>query len=772
MKRQHDNKNHRNIHAGLLLAGSLAGAAALVSTSASAAGPDAAPAPESAVELAVHNEAVVASVTVTATRRSASLQSVPLAVSVVSGEQLESANRTSIDTVVQEIPSAAFRQQGGNKDSTLFVRGIGTISTSPGVEPTVSTVVDGVVYARPGQATIDLLDIDRIEVLRGPQGTLFGKNASSGVLNIVSRTPTEQLAGYVDASAYTGHERRVRAGISGALQPGVLRASINAAYADYDGNVANLHARGGKVNGYERRGVRGRLDITPNVDTDIALVADYLKSEGSPTQTAYKQTSAPFAQALLPVVAGPENRQVHADLPSAIEDTNKGVSAQVNWRRNGYTVTSITAWRAWDNDQRTTTSPIGNSADVARITSAYPATRDIGTLAFTQASQELRVASPRIALSALGAFDYVAGLFYLHGKDRETYQRIVTTNAANNTANATNSGRADYGIESDSYSAFGESTFHFGPTWRAIAGARWTRDELSYDHVRTSTQGTAFAGVQPGTQSDGSANENGWSGRLGLQHDFAPTVTAYATWSRGYKGPAYNVFFNMLARDTLALAPETSSSVELGLKASAFDRKLTANVALFHTDYSNYQANFYDTVAGAIVTRLVNAGDVSTRGVELDVSARPTSQLTFTGAFAWTDAQVDTFNCPAAAAASCNLDGKTLPFAPRFKGFVRGGYRLPLASGHEANVSIDYTYQSSTQFDLFQSPDAIQPGYGIVNAAIELAQPAAGWRIALVGKNLANKSYATNLVTGTGYVHRVVPRDDSRYFGITARKEF
>jgi iron complex outermembrane receptor protein len=761
MEQQYDKKKHRNIHAGvaacLLLGTQLAGAAEPV---------EPAPAPEPAAQ----GEAVVASVTVTATRRSAALQTVPLAVSVVDGDQLELANRTSIDTVVQEIPSAAFRQQGGNKDSTLFVRGIGTISTSPGVEPTVSTVVDGVVYARPGQATIDLLDIDRIEVLRGPQGTLFGKNASSGVLNIVSRTPSEQLAGYVDASAHTGHENRVRAGVSGALQPGVLRASINAAYADYDGNVTNLHAGGGKVNGYERRGVRGRLDFTPDADTDISLVADYLKSESSPTQTAYRQTSAPFAQALLPAVADNENRQVNFDLPNAIDDINKGISAQVNWRRNGYTLTSITAWRAWDNTQHTTTSPIGNSTEVARITSAYPATRDIGTLEFTQASQELRVASPRIALSSPGAsgalaFDYVAGLFYLHGKDRETYQRIVTTTA-------TNSGRAGYGIESDSYSAFGEATFHVSPSWRAIAGARWTRDELSYDHVRTSTQGTAFAGVQPGTQSSGGTDHDGWSGRLGLQHDFSPTVTAYGTWSRGYKGPAYNVFFNMLPRDTPALAPETSSSFELGVKATAFDRRLTANVALFHTDYANYQANFYDTVAGAIVTRLVNAGDVSTRGVELDVTARPTPQLTFTGAFAWTDAQVDAFNCPPAAAASCNLNGKTLPFAPRFKGFVRGGYRVPLASGHEVNLNLDYTYQSRTQFDLFQSPDAIGPGYGIVNAAIELAQPAAGWRVALVGKNLADKSYATNLVTGTGYVHRAVPRDDSRYFGITARKEF
>lgn len=702
---------------------------------------------------------VVASVTVTATRRSASLQSVPLAVSVVDGERLERSNRNSIDTVVQEVPSATFRQQGGNKDSTLFVRGIGTISTSPGVEPTVSTVVDGVVYARPGQATIDLLDIDRIEVLRGPQGTLFGKNASSGVLNIVSRAPGEEAAGYIDASYYSGNEKRLRAGISGALQPGVLRASVNAAIADYDGNVTNVHG-GGKVNGHERRGIRGRLDFTLSPDLDVSLIADYLKSNSSPTQTAYRQSSPAFAQAIPPVVAGIENRQVSFDLANDVDDINKGVSAQVNWRRNGYTFTSITALRDWDNTQRTTTSAVGNSADAARATSAYPATRDIGTLAFRQVSQELRVASPS------GRFvDYVAGAYYLHGRDRETYQRIVTTTT-------TDSGRADYGVVNDSYALFGEGTINVTPATRIIAGARWTRDELEYDHRRTSTRTTAFPGVQPGTQSAGETSETGYSGRLGLQHDLAPNATAYGTWSRGYKGPAYNVFFNMLPRDTLALAPETSNSVELGIKDSAFARKLTVNVALFHTDYANYQANFYDTVAGAVVTRLVNAGDVSTRGLEIDIAARPTSRVTVSAALAYTDAQVDSFNCPPSAAASCNLHGKTLPFAPRWKSFVRAAYALPLPGGLQADISADYSYQTRTQFDLFQSPDAIQPAYGIVNAAIELSPPGGGWRVALVGKNLANKSYATNLVTSTGYVTRVVPRDDRRYVGITARKEF
>jgi len=539
---------------------------------------------------------------------------------------------------------------------------------------------------------------------------------------------------------------------------------VTALYADYDGNVENLHAGGGKLNGYERKGARARFDITPNRDIDIALIADYLKSSASPTFVAYKSTSAPFNAGIAPVTASTTNRQVNADIPSAIDDTNKGLSAQVDWRYNGYTFTSITAARDWDNTQATSTSAIGNAAEPARIAAAYPATRDIGTVAFGQVSQELRVASPKDRY-----IDYVAGAFYLHGKDRELYQRIVNAGAG------VNSGQANYGVKSDSYSLFGEGTVHLAPTWRVIAGARWTRDDLSYDHVRTSTQAVAFAGVQPGVQNSGSTSADGYSGRLGLQHDLSSDVNVYGTWSRGYKGPAYNVFFNMLNRDTLALQPETSDSFELGLKASAFVHRLTANVAVFDTKYHNYQANFYDTVGGTVITRLINAGDVSTRGVELDVNGRPTRALTLSAALAYTDARIDNFNCPAAAAASCNLNGQPLPFSPKFKAFTRANYAVGLEHGATLDFSADYAYQTRTQFDLFQSPDAIQGAYGIVNAGIAVSTTN-GWRLALVGKNLANRSYATNLVASTAAsgntVTRGVPRDDQRYFGITARKEF
>ncbi|MGI4840771.1 MAG: TonB-dependent receptor [Janthinobacterium lividum] len=694
-------------------------------------------------------------VTVTATRREESLQKVPVAVTVVDGEQLERDNRTDIATIAQQIPTLNFRTNASNKDTSLFIRGVGTISTSPGVEPTVATVVDGVVYGRPGQATLDLLDLERIEVLRGPQGTLFGKNASAGVLNVITKAPSAETHGYIDQSFYTGTESRTRFGIGGTLVPDVLRGSLTGLVGSYDGNVDNK-ANGQEVNGYNRKGLRGKLEFTPNEDIKLTLIGDYMQNHSDAPNGVISQSLTPaFANALSPVTASNDNRNIVSDYRSHVEDTNKGLSAQLDWNLGDYTLTSITAWRGWDNTQWQ------DGDRLATISTAFPGTEDKGDLSYDQYSQELRLASPK------GQFlEYVGGLFYMHGKDDETYSRTLRTTTA------VNRGVANYSTTSDSYSAFGETTLNFTSRLRGIAGLRWTHDQLEYDHRRVSTSATTVSGIQPSTSSSGSVDEDGWSGRLGAQFDLTDTVMAYLTYSRGYKGPAYNVFFNMQPRDTGALKPETSNNWELGLKATSFDNRLTTNLAVFHSEYDNYQANFYDTVAGQVVTRLINAGSVSTEGVEADYALQASRNLKLSGALAYTRARIDSFACPAGAAASCNVNGKTLPFSPDWKSYVRADYSIPLDNGLDVELSTDYNWQSEVQYDISQNPDTKQGAYGIWNASVALADYNNGWRVALLAKNLTDKSYSPLLASGTGYIYRAVARDDQRYFGVQLRKDF
>jgi iron complex outermembrane receptor protein len=203
MRTQESDRKHP--YSRLALAAALAAASIGVQAQSSAPASGTAPAAAQSTELE----------TVTATKRMQPLQRTPIAVSVISGGAMEELNLNNLTTITAQLPTLNYRANASNKDSALFIRGVGTISTSPGVEPTVSMVLDGVVTGRPGQATLDLIEVDRIEVLRGPQGTLFGKNASAGVINIVTRAPTAGSSGYVDLSAFQGGEMRLRTGVSG-----------------------------------------------------------------------------------------------------------------------------------------------------------------------------------------------------------------------------------------------------------------------------------------------------------------------------------------------------------------------------------------------------------------------------------------------------------------------------------------------------------------------------------------------------------------------------
>ncbi|WP_043113942.1 TonB-dependent receptor [Solimonas soli] len=729
----------------------------------------------------------IETVVVTATRREESLQQVPIAVSVVSGEQLAQDNRNAVDAIAAKVPELNFRSQPSNKDSSLFIRGLGTVSTSPGVESSVSTVVDGVVYGSRGQATLDLIDLDRIEVLRGPQGTLFGKNASAGVLNIISQAPSEEASGYLDASYLGGGEVRTRARVSGALVPQVLRGSLTALYGNFDGNVRNVY-NDDKVNGYNHVGARAKLEYTPDAALRATLSLDYVRSNDDGVSVVAKtsvrsypsntQTSYPaFADALSPVVASADNREINSDYKTRIDDDNGGVGLNIDWTIADYTLTSITAVRLWHNTQ------YQNGDQLSQVYQQYPGSVDRGDLHYQQTSQELRIASPR-----LGWFDYVAGAFYMHGKDDEIYQRWLTQCSTADTANANglaacandpddnieNNGRATYGTRSDSYALFGEGKIHFSDTLRLITGLRWTHDELSYFHERTSTSATAVSGIRPSVaHHDGSTSDDGLTARVGPQWDISDNVTSYLTYSRGYKGPAYNVYFNQQQPlDTDPLDPETSNSYEAGLKSLWFDRRLQLNFAVFDARYSNFQANTYDTVNGAVVTRLINAGKVSSKGAELDVEVQPIRDLRLSAAAAYLNARIDEFNCPVGAASSCDVDGKPLPYAPDWKTNVRADYALALGGPWNLQLSTDYNWQDRTNYDIAQSPEAVQGAYGIWNASVAIENRAQGWRAALLAKNIADTSYSSFRGAGGAYVTRIVPRDDARYFGVNLHKDF
>jgi iron complex outermembrane receptor protein len=711
----------------------------------------------------------LSAIQVSATRRLEPLQGVPLAVSVVNGDRASSDNLNNVRDLSSIVPSLNFRTTASAKDQALFLRGMGTVSTSPGIEPTVSTVVDGVPYSRQGQANMDMLDIDHIEVLRGPQGTLFGKNASAGVVQLITKNPTSFQSGYADF-AYFDRETRFKAGVSGPLVPHELNARASVFVAKYDGNVTNAYD-GSTVNGYTNRGARAKFAYVGSDTLHATVSVDYMDAhnttpQGVVTQTfvraypTYVVTNQPaFAAALLPVIASASNRTINSNYASYADDANYGVSAQLDLEAaGGYQWTSITAWRAWDNTQ------FQDQTRLSVLTASFPLQHDRGDLAFRQFSQEIRVASPKNEFA-----DFVAGAFFMRGKDTETYRRETTRLVSG--APVVDNGVANYGTTNTNYALFGEMTLRFTSRFRGLAGLRVIHDDLDYNFARVSTSAVTVTGIQPAFSSAGSTKANDYAGRVGLQFDFTPKANAYLTASRGFKGPAYNVAFSMLAQDTGALKPETSVAYELGLKSLWAQDRVSLNLAVFRDDFSNYQVNYSDVYNGSLVTRLINAGSVYTQGAEADLVLQPSKSMRLSASLAYIDARIDQFTIPPGAASSANINGQPMPFAPKRKASLSAEYTFPLVESHSLTLATNYNWQSEAQFSINQTPDTIQPAYGIWNASVAW-NVAKHWRVAVLAKNINDQHYATNLSTFSGGIIRWVPRNDQRFFGVTVHTEF
>jgi iron complex outermembrane receptor protein len=707
-------------------------------------------------------------IVVTARFRNENLQDVPIAVSVVNGDVAASRNLNTLQDLSTVIPTVDFRTGQSNKDRTVFIRGVGTITTSPGVESSVSTVIDGVVLVRPGQATLDLLDLDHLEVLRGPQGTLFGKNASAGVINLVTKGPTRTQTGSLEGGYYEGGEGRIKGTVSGPITSNI-GYTLSGLYAAYRGNVYNLGTRDW-VNGYDRWGVRGKIVARPNDDVTITFAGDYLYNRDDTPQGVYVSSSrvayptgvvtpnATLAGLLTQegIVPGANNKQVNTNFDAEVRDRNYGGSITLDWRLGGgYTLTSITAYREWKNHQK----PDWDARAI--LATGFPQGRDDGTVDFDQFSQEIRLASPQG-----GLVDYVVGAYLLSADTDEHYQRSVTQLIGG--APVTNNGVANYGIRAQNHALFGEANLHATDKLTFIAGARLIHDSLSYFHQRVSDTATGVAGIRPSFASSGKTDRVDYSARAGVQYKLAPNANTYFTFSRGYKGPAYNVFFNMQAFDTQPLAPETSTSYEVGLKGSLFDGRVSGGIAAYLTDYDGFQANYTDTYLGAIVTRLINAGRVRTKGVEADLNTRPTDRLTLNVAVARTDARIRHFNCPAATSCT-SIDGGALPFAPDWKLSGGAAWKLPITDGLSVELQTDASYKSKTQYAITQNPDTIQPAYGLWNASIALIG-GERWELRALVKNILDQHYSNYLVYGTtAGVVRYVPRDNDRYVGLNAR---
>ncbi len=770
-------------------------------------------------------EAGPADIIVTAQKRSERLQDVPVAVSVVSGDQLARQGGVNIESAQYLIPSVNIRKQGTPLNQTVFLRGIGTSSASIAFEPSVSTVIDGVVFSRAGEAFTDLVDIERLEVLRGPQGTLFGKNTSAGVLNIVSKKPGADFGGYVEGSYFfqNGSEYRVRGAVDVPLGANV-RSRLTGFYGTYDGNIINDAANvNRRVNGYRHYGVRGIIEADISSTVKLTLIGDYRESKDNccapvvvgPARNADGTPYQNFldrAAVALPALLGTNTRTVRQNTVTRAEEKAYGGSAQFDIELGGPTVTSITAYRKYD------TRELREGDFLDRPYVGINQVSDDGPQIGNTFSQELRIASP-----AKAQLEYVAGLYYSRADTQRTFTRsnincsastLATVGAGlipcSTTAGVSTLtfplGTATFGSVFKNVAAFGQATFHATGSLRLIGGLRFTIDQLDTFHSRRTPvagasnppfdQGvidsisTAFPAGNPaaanGIPFRQSIKAENLSGKAGIQYDILRGSTAYATYTRGYKGPALNVFFNLQPNGTAPIAAETSNSYEIGLKNSLFGGRLILNLAGYYTKYKNFQANNPDFLFGQRITRFTNAGEVSTRGFEADLIWRPVNDLTVNGGLAYTDAKVDNPQFTAGVnVADVVPAGTQLAYAPKWKGSLGGEYRIRTGGFADVILGSQGSFQSS-QISNFvgnafiRGRSTIAP-YGLVDASIGLADRDDQFRVTFQVKNLFDTHFYAAISdggplsagnTGSSSYVAIIPREADRYFGITARVKF
>lgn len=732
--------------------------------------------------------AQVEEIIVTAQKREENAQKIAVAVAVVGGQQLERANSVNVGDMASLVPSVTFAAGNELRNNSVRIRGVGTDVFSTGVEASVSTVVDGVVLQRPGSAFSDLGDIERIEVLRGPQGTLFGKNSSAGVINVVTKAPNyDRFEAAVNALVAENSEYRLNGALSGPIgQTAAIR--LSAFYRTQDGLVTNLHT-GDTLNDQEAKGLRLKLGWRPTEHLDLLLSGDYSELESSAGALPLRiATDNPKALSTGTRI-GPDNTQVNNDVDSYVNQKNYGFSLTANYALGDFTLTSISAYRRFDND-----SDVDLDNTQARL-----APSNFNIESSKTVTQEVRLTSPKSDV-----FDYVIGAYYFDGSVYNYLNRpglnigAVTSINADGSLNTTNPLAVLTGqslVETKNTSVFGQANLHVGDKLTLTGGLRYLKEKQRLDFNRPVDgffNGPAAAATNPAFGPvTGHYEDSATIGKISAVYAVTDSVNAYVGYSTGYKSEGLAATLGLTAAQFAKLpAPaETSKLLEAGVKSRLFDNRLQVNLTAFRTRFKDYQAQTYNTVLNLVA--LTSAGGVAVDGVELEFTAAPVAGLVISGGVTYLDARFDDVptgpcytgqtvaqGCVVVSGASVqNLNGKPFINAPKWRYTLSSRYTRPIANDVEGYVQGDYRWQDDVLFDMSQNPNMIQKAYGVADFSLGATFGEGRYDASVFVKNAFDKQYVSSIAVnggiggGNAYAQNI-PRDFNRYFGAAFRAKF
>jgi iron complex outermembrane receptor protein len=759
--------------------------------------------------------AALEEIIVTASKRAENVQDLPQSVLVMTAAAMERANVRDFDDIVKIAPSVTITKTSQPANNSINIRGIGTYAYSIATESSVAVVIDDVPQAFQAAAFAALVDVQRVEILRGPQNTLFGKAASAGVVSITTQPATDHLTVRVDAMATDDHEFRIQATASGPLTD-TLKFRLAANYSDYRGNIYNL-ATGEWLNGQSDTTLRGKLVWEPAADWTVTLSpyitrtlasccvgAQYFLSPGVTTG----RNNVPQSVVLNGITPGPDNHRTRMDVNARGNALNYGTGLKISRQFGDVTFDAISSYDRYDlYDRQDTDSTDINFAQFAP--SAPPGgSANGGYFKINSITQELRLTSPDG-----GRLTWVGGLYYSETNSERyfvrgsntlgTYNGLASLPTTNGSAYSAYLSRA----EAVNYAAFGQGTFELTEGLDVLAGLRVNKEEIRYTFADLGNRVTygdpECSTVSPTLPIETCNSDTSVTGRVGLRYRFTPTIMAFVTYSRGYKGLAYDLTSTLTTRTPLTtgplrgiptadavaakqpIPPETVDSYEAGLKTSFFDRRVTWNITAFNMIFEGFQAQSRDLITNQNV--LNSIGKVTSRGVETELAAVIGEHLTLNGSGAYNKATMQDFpnaSCfgQQTVAEGCvgglqDLSGKPLFNAPEWNFNVTGQYEVPVAGGDlMAFFQAGWRWQSKVIFNLLQDPDSVQPAYGIVNIAAGVRGP--GWKASLFINNLFDESYA--LTKGRDAQWNISPagnpptngitwkpaRDSSRYGGV------
>jgi len=706
------------------------------------------------------NATTLDSVKVTARKREETLQDVPVAVTAFTPETLDKLNIKDLGDLDAQVPNlTVYAARGSTSTVTAYIRGVGQADPLWGVDPGVGIYLDDVYIARPQGALLDVFDVERIEVLRGPQGTLYGKNTIGGAIKYISRGLPQETTGFASVTVGNYNQLDVKAALGGEIggKDSGLRGRVSVASMNRDGFGENKF-NGQEISDKEINAVRMQLGAYSQDDFDVQFAFDYLDDQsGVRGGKLLSVNTSPTANFLFPGLSAYTPMDSRYDIYSAMPNVNdtemKGLSATVNWRPNeDWAFKYVVAKRESDTETNIdfdmTPFPV---ADVKAFYSDSQVTNEV------QANYD-----------GGGRARGVVGIYHFDG---DAGGQVL------NNFFGLSFGDTQGVVNTSSVSVYTDWTFDLTDRLKLDVGARYTDEDkhaVAYNIGYTNATFTVPNGVVA-ANFDKTINFKNVSPKASLDFQVTPDIMVYGLASRGFKSGGYNIRANTTAvpRSGEPFDDESVDSFEVGSKMSFLDQRLFLNLSAFHNKYEDIQLSVFTQYIDGngnpqFFGDFTNAGKGTVNGAEVEYQFLPTANWLISGNLAWLDAKYDEFITGGVNVA----DTQYFTNAPEFSGALNVEYRTDLANGGNLSARVTYSYQSEVYPTTDLSEAIKQPGYGLLGAGVVWRANDA-WSFSLQGTNLTDEEYRTtgyNLQAALGVLSGFY--GPPRQYSLTARYDF